>query len=356
MSRIDAFLELGVKQGGSDIHLVSGQPPRIRIHGAVEPVRFRELSVEDVNRMLGELLTDALRAELEERRSVDFAYPVEGIGRFRVNVFHHTRGLGAVFRVIPEEVTPLEELGLPDSVTALATRGKGLTLVTGPTGSGKSTTLAAIVDRINRTRRGHIITIEDPIEFVHPFKKCVVTQREIGSHAPSFAEALRNAVREDPDVILVGEVRDLETISLALTAAETGIQVLATLHTSGAVRTIDRIINVFPARRQDQVRAMLAESLRLIVSQQLVRTADGQGRILAAEVMVNTPAIASMIRSGKAHQLASAIQTGGSAGMQSLDSQLRRLVEGGAISGEEAWRHALDKAPFDTYAARREVA
>jgi twitching motility protein PilT len=351
MNRIDAFLELAVQQGGSDLHLVSGQPPRIRIHGVLHPVKFRDLSVEDMEKLLSEFMSEEVRAELRRKLAVDFSYAVEGIGRFRVNAYMHLNGLAAVLRVVPSNVTALEALGLPSSITTAIAKPSGLCLVTGPTGSGKSTTLAAMIDHINSTRKGHIITIEDPIEFVHPYKSCVVTQREIGVHAPNFSIALRNALREDPDVILVGEMRDLETISLALTAAETGIQVFASLHTNGAPRSIDRIVNVFPARRQEQVRNMLAEGLQLVISQQLVPNSEGTGRLAVVEVLLNTNASASMIRAGKAHQLSSVIQSGTKLGMQSLDAQLRDLVRGGTITREAAYRHAIEKAQFETSGA-----
>ncbi len=349
MHRIDAFLELAVNQGGSDLHLVSGLAPRIRIHGQLHPVRFRELSPEDIISLLEEFMTSEQRDSLVRRCAVDFAYQSETAGRFRVNVYRHVSGLGAVLRIIREKVPALETLRLPDSVKHTLAAPKGLILVTGPTGSGKSTTLAAMVDHLNENRRGHIITIEDPIEYLHHYKKSVVTQREIGHHAPSFADALRSALREDPDVVLVGEMRDQETIALALTAAETGVTVLGTLHTNGAVRCVDRIVNVFPAKRQDQVRTMLADSLRLVVSQQLVRRADGSGRQVAAEVLVSTHAVSSMIRQGNTHKLSSALQSGARAGMQSLDAVLMDMVRREEISGEEAYEHAIDRAQFEQF-------
>jgi twitching motility protein PilT len=349
MNRIDAFLELAVHQGGSDLHLVSGQPPRIRMAGELEVVRFRELSIADVTDFLTEFMTPEQRQVLNERSSVDIAYESEAAGRFRVNVYQHVGGLGAAFRIVPNDPPPLEQLGLPAAIQQALSVGKGLILVTGPTGSGKSTTLAAMVDWVNRNRKGHIITIEDPIEFVHSYRQCVVTQREIGTHAPSFAEALRSAVREDPDLILVGEMRDLETISLALTAAETGIMVLGTLHTNGAVRSVDRIVNVFPPRRQAQVRTMLADSLRLVVSQQLVRKLDHSGRLAAADVMISTHAVSAMIRAGNTHKIHSAIQAGGRIGMQSLDAVLQDMVRREIISGEEAYEVALDRAIFERF-------
>ena len=349
MNRIDAFLELAVHQGGSDLHLISGQPPRIRINGELEPVRFRELSVADVNDFLTEFMTAEQREALAQHSAIDIAYESESAGRFRVNIYQHLAGLGAAFRVVPNDPPSLEALGLPAAIPQALSVGKGLILVTGPTGSGKSTTLAAMIDWVNRNRKGHIITIEDPIEFVHNYQQCVVTQREIGTHAPTFAEALRSSVREDPDMILVGEMRDLETISLALTAAETGIMVLGTLHTNGAVRSVDRIVNVFPPRRQPQVRTMLADSLRLVVSQQLVRKLDHSGRLAAAEVMISTHAVSAMIRAGNTHKIHSAIQAGGRIGMQSLDSVLQDLVRREVISGEEAYEVAIDRTIFDRF-------
>jgi twitching motility protein PilT len=349
MNRIDAFLELLVKQGGSDLHMVSGDAPRVRINGILQPVRFREMSVQDVEDMFGELMTPTLRDRLNQQSSVDFAYQSETAGRFRVNMYRHVRGLAAALRVIPAKVPTLTDLLMPATIQTTVEVPKGLVLVTGPTGSGKSTTLAAMINHINETRRGHIITIEDPIEFIHEFKQCLITQRELGTHTPSFAEALRAAIREDPDVILVGELRDLDTISLALTAAETGTQVLATLHTNGAVRSVDRVVNVFPPRRQEQIRTMMADTLRMVVSQQLVRKADGSGRLAAVEIMINNHAIASMIRSGNSHKITSAIQAGGRAGMQGLDAVLGDMVKREVIAGEEAYEHAIDRATFERY-------
>jgi len=356
MNRIDAFLELAVHQGGSDVHMVAGQPLRIRLNGSLEPVRFRELTPRDVDEFLEEFMTPGQRAALERDHAVDFAYESEKVGRFRVNVYRHAAGLAAAMRVVPTQPPQLAALNLPSVVEHMLAVGKGLVLVTGPTGSGKSTTLAGMVSHLNATRRGHIVTIEDPIEFVHHYDKCVVTQREIGAHAPTFSEALRSVLREDPDVILVGEMRDVETISLALTAAETGIMVLGTLHTNGAVRCVDRIVNVFPARRQDQIRSMVADSLRLVVAQQLVCKADRTGRLVAAEVLVNTPATSSMIRQGNAHKLMSAIQAGSRAGMQSLDAVLLDLVRREIITGDEAHDHAVERASFEAYVAQEPAA
>ena len=356
MNRIDTFLDLAVKQGGSDVHLVPGLPPRLRIAGVLQSVPFRELSNQDIEDFLAEMVTPEARQMLQERHSADFAYKAESAGRFRVIAYQHNGGVGVALRSIPTELPSLESLGLPATVQQVLSVGKGLVLVTGPTGSGKSTTLAAMVDHINRTQRGHIITLEDPIEFVHEFRNCVVTQRQVGIHAPTFAEALRGALREDPDVVMVSDLRDLETTQLALTAAETGILVLGTLHTKGALRTMDRIINVFPPRRQPQVRSMLADSLRLVISQRLVRTVDLSRRVVAAETLVNTTAVAAMIRQGNTHKLQSVLQAGGRHGMQSLDAVLQDLVRREVISGEEAYEHAADRAQFERYANGEDAA
>jgi twitching motility protein PilT len=349
MNRIDAFLELAVKQGGSDLHLLSGEVPRVRVSGDLQPVPFRELSPQDLDGFLDEIVPPALRARLEGGQSVDFAYVSELAGRFRASVYKHRTGTAAVLRAISSDPPTLDSIGLPEVVKHVLSIGKGLVLVTGPTGCGKSTTQAAMVDHINMTRRGHVITLEDPIEFLHRGKQCVITQREIGAHAPTFAEALRNALREDPNVILVGDLRDLETINLALAAAETGVLVLGTLHTSGAIRTVDRIVNVFPASRQEQVRTMLADCLRMVVSQRLVRRLDGGRRQVAAEIMINTIAVNAMIRQGNTHKLHSVLQAGQRAGMQSLDGVLQDLVRRETISSEEALEHAIDRAVFERY-------
>lgn len=351
MKRIDAFLELVIKQGGSDLHLVAGNPPRIRLHGDAYTVKYRELSSEETSELLLEIMPDDIREHYEEHGSTDFAYSVEGLARFRVNVFQHLGGVGAVFRAIPSEVKTMNELGLPPALKNLCRQRKGLILVTGPTGSGKSTTLASMVDMINRERKGHIITIEDPIEFMHENKNCLMSQREIGSHTPSFADALRSSLREDPDVILVGEMRDLETIHLALTAAETGILIIATLHTNGAASSVDRIINAFPAGEEPYVRTMLSTSLVAVISQQLLKTADGRGRVAALEIMINNSAVSNVIREGKADQLDNIIQSSGMQGMQRMDTAIRRLLEARQIDGEEAFAKARVKADFENFRA-----
>ena len=308
----------------------------IRLHGVMTPLDHGQLGREDVHRMIYEVLTDDQRRVFEEQRDLDLGIEVGDVARFRVNVFTHRKGEGAVFRVISTQIRSPEELGLPEVVRSLALRENGLVLVTGPTGSGKSTTLAAMIDVINTTQKKHIITLEDPIEFVHQSKNSLVNQREIGPHARSFASALRATLREDPDVILVGEMRDLETISLALTAAETGHLVLATLHTKSAPKTVDRIIDAFPPAQQQQIRIMLSESLQGVISQMLLPTRDGKGRVPVVEIMVATTAIRNLIREAKTHQMPSAIQTGAQVGMQSLEQALRNLVMQGRIAKDAA--------------------
>ncbi len=344
---ITDLLILAREREASDLHLTVGSPPRLRMRGElVEVEGWPPLAREDLHALIYDILTDAQKAKFEEYLDLDFAVELQNLGRFRVNVFHHRTGEGAVFRVIPSRIRSLEELGLPPVLGELALREHGLILVTGPTGAGKSTTLAAMVDLINQTRRAHIITIEDPIEFVHQHKKALINQREVGVHARSFSEALRAALREDPDVILVGEMRDLETIALALTAAETGHLVLATLHTNSAAQTINRVIDVFPSHQQEQIRVQLAETLVAVIAQILLPTADGRGRVPAVEVMVATPAVRNLIRESKVHQIPSVIQTGAKDGMQSLDQSLRHLVKTGKITPEVALRWATEKQAF----------
>ena len=349
MNRIDAFLELVIKQGGSDLHLVSGNPPRIRLHGEAFNVKYRELTAEETDELLYEIMPKGIKKVFEEHGGADFAYEVSNLARFRVNIFRHIAGTGAVFRAIPTSIQSLSELKLPPVIKNLCRQQKGLILVTGPTGSGKSTTLSAMIDFINRERQGHIVTIEDPIEFIHSNKKCLVSQREVGSHTQCFADALRSSLREDPDVILIGEMRDLETIHLALTAAETGILVIATLHTSGAAASIDRIINVFPSGEEPYVRTMLSTSLVAVLSQQLLRTADQKSRVAALEVMINNSAVSNIIREGKTDQLDNIIQSGSMQGMQRMDTAIKRLLDSQVISSEEAYLKSRSKSDFSNF-------
>jgi twitching motility protein PilT len=331
---------------GSDLHLTVGLPPSIRIHGDVEPLPMQPLNRDDTHTLVLGIMNDAQKARFEGTHDIDFSLDFGEAGRFRVNAFFGRQGVGAVFRVIPSRIRSVAELGIPPIVSKLGEFERGLVLVTGPTGSGKSTTLAALIDQINNERKGHILTIEDPIEFVHPHKGCVVNQREVGAHTQSFSNALRAALREDPDVILVGEMRDLETISLAVSAAETGHLVFGTLHTSSAPQTMDRIIDVFPPHQQAQIRAQIAESIRGIVAQQLVKTVDGTGRAAALEIMVGTPAVRNLIREGKTYQLHSVIQTAVKEGMQTLDQSLRDLLRTGRVTMEEAMKKVADKEAF----------
>jgi twitching motility protein PilT len=324
------------ERGGSDLHLSAGSAPLMRLHGQLTAIEADVLSRDQVHRMVYEILNDDQRRVFEEQRDLDFAIEIGEHARFRVNVFNQRNGEGAVFRVIPTQIRSFQELGLPDVMQTLALRENGLVLVTGPTGSGKSTTLAAMIDLVNSSQKKHIITLEDPIEFVHRSKGCLVNQREIGSHTKSFASALRAALREDPDVILVGEMRDLETISLALTAAETGHLVFATLHTKSAPKTVDRVIDAFPPAQQQQVRVQLAEALQGVISQVLLPTKDRKGRVAALEIMVATVAIRNLIREGKTHQMPSSIQTGTQVGMQSLEQALRNLVMQGRVDRSHA--------------------
>jgi twitching motility protein PilT len=350
MAQIDQFLRLLVQQGGSDLHLSCGDAPVLRLHGHLQRIKFRELAPADMRTLIFEVLSEQQRARFEETHDLDFAYEIEGIARFRGNVFEQHRGMGAVFRVIPSKIPSADELKLPEAIRNFTHLNRGLVLVTGPTGSGKSTTLAAMIDLINSTRSEHIITIEDPIEFVHPAKQALINQREVGPHTESFASALKAALREDPDVILVGEMRDRETISLALTAAETGHLVFGTLHTNNAPKTVDRIIDVFPGDLQDQVRAMLSESLRGVIAQQLLRKKGGAGRVAAHEILVGTPAVGNLIREGKTFQIPSIIQTGKKDGMVQMDQSIMSFLMAGTIDAEEAYAKAMDKNLFRQYA------
>ena len=354
MSRIDSFLKLVVNQDGSDLHMVAGNPPRIRLYGELFPVKYRDLSSEEATDLISETMTGTVRTAFESRHSLDYAYEVSGLARFRVNAFRHLGGLGAVLRVIRTTIRSLDDLGVPPVLKTFCKQKRGLILVTGPTGSGKSTTLAAMVDFINQDRKEHIITIEDPVEFVHPQKECLISQREIGLNAESFAGALRSSLREDANVVMVGELRDLETIGLAVTAAETGILVLATLHTSGAIATVDRMVSVFPATEQTLIRSMLSTSLCGVVSQQLVRRVDGKGMVAAVEVMVNNAAVANILREGRTDLLMSVIQSGALVGMQTLDNALRHLLDAKLISGSEAYRKASNKSAFEQFRERDE--
>ena len=335
------------KQGASDLHLSAGEPPRIRVHGEMMPVKVPPLDKKEVHTMIYDILNDRQRKIFEETHDMDFSMELGDVARFRVNAFVQHRGEAAVFRTIPTEILSFDQLNLPSTMRKLSELEKGIVLVTGPTGSGKSTTLAAIIDLINDNKAGHILTIEDPIEFVHQSKKCLISQREVGPHTNSFANALKSALREDPDIILVGEMRDLETIQLALTAAETGHLVFGTLHTSSAPKTIDRIVDVFPSGEQAQIRAMFAESCRAVISQALLRKKDGKGRVAALEIMIGTPAVRNLIREGKIAQLPSALQTGQKWGMQTLDQHLKDLVFKGVVDKEQAMLYASDPELFN---------
>jgi twitching motility protein PilT len=336
MAALEELLRVAKQHNASDLHLAGGSAPYLRIHGDMVRLNYKSVSAEICQRLIFEVLTERQKELFKESLELDFSYTAQGVGRFRVNVFMQRNGIGAVFRLIPEDVQTIAGLGLPeDKLLDLIDVSEGLILVTGPTGSGKSTTLSAIIDAINTTRRAHIITIEDPIEFVHRNKQSLINQREVSSHTHSFSNALRAALREDPDIILVGEMRDLETISLAITAAETGHLVFATLHTNSAVKTVDRIIDVFPSAQQAQIRAMLSESLRGIVAQALLPREDGKGRVAVAEILVNVPAVANLIREGKGYQIASAMQTGRAQGMVTFESSINELIRTSLITRDE---------------------
>jgi twitching motility protein PilT len=343
---IAELLAFSVKNKASDLHLSAGLPPMIRVHGDVRRINVPALDHKDVHGMVYDIMNDSQRKVYEETLEVDFSFEIPNLARFRVNAFNQNRGAGAVFRTIPSKVLSLEDLNAPKIFAEIANQPRGLVLVTGPTGSGKSTTLAAMVNHVNQEEYGHILTVEDPIEFVHESKKCLMNQREVGPHTLSFSNALRSALREDPDIILVGEMRDLETIRLAMTAAETGHLVFGTLHTSSAAKTVDRIIDVFPAAEKEMIRAMLSESLRAVISQTLCKTKDGSGRVAAHEIMIGTPAIRNLIREAKVAQMYSSIQTGGALGMQTLDQNLQDLVKRNLISMPEARSKAANKENF----------
>ncbi|PKL49617.1 MAG: type IV pili twitching motility protein PilT [Candidatus Riflebacteria bacterium HGW-Riflebacteria-2] len=349
---IDDLLRLIVEKQGSDLHLTVGSPPMLRLQGKLWPTDLPVLTAKETRRLVYQFLNNDQRERFERDLELDISYELERVARYRCNIFLSRLGIGAVFRVIPTEIKTLQDLRLPQVLGDLARRNKGLILVTGPTGSGKSTTLAAMVDQVNNERQDHILTIEDPIEFVHRHKSCIVNQREIGPNTKSFANALRSALREDPDIILVGEMRDYETISLAVTAAETGHLVFATLHTPSAAQSVDRIVDVFPAHQQDQIRTQLADALQGIIAQQLIPTVDGMSRAVALEILINTPAVANLIRDNKTFQLTSIMQTSKQAGMQTMDQSLLDLVKQRKISPQEAYRRAYDKKSFEQYKPR----
>ncbi|HEX4953699.1 MAG TPA: type IV pilus twitching motility protein PilT [Thermoanaerobaculia bacterium] len=348
MARLHQLFEMLKAEGGSDLHLASGQRPRLRLRGHLGEIKsWEKLSPGALGELLRELVDDADWQEYLETGDLDFAYGLEGVARFRANYLRQEQGPAAVFRMIPEKIATVEQLGLPSAIEALAHLRSGLVLVTGPTGSGKSTTLAAVIDRINSTYEKHVLTIEDPIEFVHPTKKAVFSQREVGRHVPSFAAALKAAVRQDADVILVGEMRDLETISLAIKAAEMGTLVFGTLHTNSAAKTIDRLVDAFPPEEQPQIRTTLAESIVGIVSQLLLPTADGKGRVAAFEILLKASGVANLIREGNTPMLVSVIQGGKGQGMRLMDDSLVELVQGGRVTAAEALRRAADRASLE---------
>ena len=349
MAQIDGFFKLMNDEGASDLHMVSGQQPLLRIRGDMERVEFKKMGNDELRAMLYEICPEEKIKLFEETGDIDFGYEIPGLARYRCNFFQQKYGIGAVFREIPSEIMTVEQLGLPAVVGRLAHLPKGMVLVPGPTGSGKSTTLAAIVDEANKNRKDHILTIEDPIEFVHKSQKCIVNHREVGTHTKSFSSALRGALREDPDIIMVGEMRDLETIALAMEAAMTGHLVFGTLHTINAMKTVDRIIEIFPANQQGQVRSTLADSLKAVVSQTLFKRVDIKGRCAALEILIATPAVRNLIREGKTFQILSSMQTGKKFGMQTLDDAILYLLEKKMIDPNDAYSNCVEKAKFLKY-------
>jgi twitching motility protein PilT len=346
MAKIDAFFKLMNEQGASDLHLAAGSPPILRIRGDIERIKYKVLDNDDLRAMLYEIAPEGKIKSFEETGDIDFGYEIPGLARYRANFFMQKNGVGAVFREIPSAIMTAEQLGLPPVVSKLASLPRGLVLVTGPTGSGKSTTLAAIVDVSNRVRKDHIITVEDPIEFVHTSQGCLINHREVGIHTKSFSTALRGALREDPDILLVGEMRDLETISLAVEAASTGHLVFSTLHTSSAYKTVDRVIEVFPSHEQPLIRSTLADGLRAVIAQVLFKRIDRKGRVVALEILIASPAVRNLIREGKTHQIPSMIQTGKKYGMILLDDSIMDLYKKGLISAEEGYAKANEKNRF----------
>ncbi|MEO0573828.1 MAG: type IV pilus twitching motility protein PilT [Pseudomonadota bacterium] len=349
MARIDAFLKLGLAQGCSDVHLAVGVPPMLRMNGDLMPIKFRELGDAELNNYVAEILTESQQKVFAEGNDLDFSYVTDESARFRVNLFRKDTGVGAVFRSIPGVVPTLESLGLPAVIEQFCDYHQGMVLVTGSTGTGKSTTLAAMINHLNQTRNLNIISLEDPIEFVHPSKRSQVVQRELGTHIPTFAAGVRAAMRQDPDVILVGEMRDMETISMAMTAAETGHLVLGTLHTTSAVKTIDRIIDALPGELREQTKSFLSQSLKAVVTQVLVKTPGGQGRKGIHEILVNTKAIANLILSDQTHQVGAQLQTGTDVGMQTMDQALMEAINAGSIDPDDAYRYANDKRKFQRF-------
>ncbi|MDA3786454.1 MAG: type IV pilus twitching motility protein PilT [Deltaproteobacteria bacterium] len=346
MAQIDAFFKLMNEQGASDLHMIAGQKPILRIRGDIERVKYKILENDELKAMFYEIITEEKAKKFEETGDVDFGYEISGLARYRGNLFQQKYGVGAVFREIPSEILSVQQLNLPPVVGKLSGLPKGMVLVTGPTGSGKSTTLAAVIDECNRTRSDHILTIEDPIEFVHRSQLAVINHREVGTHTKSFAAALRGALREDPDIIMVGEMRDLETISLAMEAAMTGHLVFGTLHTLNAAKTVDRIIEIFPSDQQAQVRSTLADALKAVVSQTLFKRVDVKGRCAALEVLICTPAVRNLIREGKTYQIPSAMQTGKKYGMQTLDDAIMDYLQRGWIAPDDAYMHCIEKSKF----------